>query len=384
MVIEEKLMKSLYRVYGSSTKYLVEKLYTPPSRLYIRVNTLEINRDVLLSMFKEKGYDVYSDPYVEEAIYFPIKGPYKIPILDKKIKVDKYAAESILMGANLYAPGIHRYDDFREGEEVNVVSPNNMVIAVVETTVSSEKLKHVRRGIIGINKLSLYRAPPIRDLPGYNDGLFYPQSLPAMFVSKILNPYPGELIVDMNSAPGGKTSHLVLLTRGSARIFAFERNLRKSLKVVETLNRLKAYKNVIVAPMDSRYIDQDLLLLDRVDKVLVDPPCTGLGVRPKISIDKTWKDVVVSHNYQFQFIKTAYKILRKGGLMIYSTCTLTFEENELVSLKSIRELGFESIDLGRLPYSDKIYFEDLVAYRFSPLNHDMPGYYIVLFRKPFS
>ena len=381
MDIDARLYSSLSRVYGSLTKTVVEKLYTPSHRLYVRVDTLLTTRDELLDIFRSRGFRVEPDPYVEEALYFIVEGPYKVPVLDKLVIVDKEGAESIMLGANLYAPGVVGFDDFREGEELTVLAPNGEPIAIVKAVVSSDKLKFMNKGVVGVNILSRYRAPPLRDQPEYEKGYFYPQSLPAMITTHILDPKPYELIVDMNAAPGGKTSHIIQLTRGLARVVAFERSVGKALVLTNTLNRLRMNRNVVVLPMDSRYIDVDLNLVGRVDKVLVDPPCTGLGVRPKVYIDKKYEDVLVASRYQIQFLKTASRILKCNGYVVYSTCTITFEENELVSLKAMKEYGLEPIDPGFQPYAERVEYEDLIAVRYSPLGYDMPGYYIVLFKK---
>ncbi|OYT40322.1 MAG: RNA methyltransferase [Desulfurococcales archaeon ex4484_58] len=381
--IEPKLFHSLMRIYGSSTEYLFRKLFTPPNRLYIRVNTLLISRDELIDLLKEKGLNPNPDPYIEDAIYFNVKGPYHIPILDKRIIVDRYTAESLMLGANLYRPGVIKYDDFNKGEKVNVVAPNNMIVAVVKTVVSSDKLKYMKKGLIGYNILSKYRAPALRSLEEYNKGYFYSQSLPAMMVSRVIKPKPYELIADLTAAPGGKTSHVVQLTKGLARVVAFERNVKKTLKLINNLKILKLYRNVIALPMDSRYIDIDLDLVGRVDKVIVDPPCSSLGVRPRILIDRKYEDIIVLRDYQIQFLRVASKIVRPGGLIVYSTCTLTFEENELNVLEASK-WGLKPIDLGELPYSERVLFDEVIAYRYSPLYYDMPGYFIALLKKTVS
>jgi len=379
--VDQSLYTSLSRVYGSLTNRVLDKIHTPPSRLYVRVNTLRTDRDDLLKLLDRHGYSAHPDPYVHEAIYFEITGPYNVPVLDKKIYVDKYTAENVMIGSDLYAPGVVKYSYFEKGDLVNIVAPDNRIIAVVETVVSSNMMFKMKRGLVGVNKISLYRAPSLHMLPGFNEGLFYTQSLPAMMVSRLLDPRHYELIVDMNSAPGGKTSHVAMLANNKARIIAFERNLRKTLVVRDTLNRLGLFRNVILLPMDSRYIDLYLALENRVDKVIVDPPCSGLGVRPKISIDVDYRDIVVLRNYQIQFLKTAYRIVKKNGLIVYSTCTITYDENEYVTKQFIDNYSVETVDYNELPYSEKILLDDIVAYRYSPIHHDMPGYYIVVFRK---
>jgi len=379
--LDYKLYTCLKRVYGSLVDVLVEKLYTPPSRFYARVNTLYITREELIDRLERAGFKAKSDPYVDDAVYFEVEGPFKVADLGKHIVVDKKSAESIMFGANLYAPGVKGFDEFEEGEEVTVLAPNGEAIAVVKTVVSSEKLRGMSKGLVGVNVESKYRTPPIRELAEYAEGLLYPQSLPSIMTVHALNPEPGDLVVDLNASPGGKTSHVVQLTRGLARILAFDRSLDKIEELVSTLTRLHLYRNVVALPTDSRYADVDLNLVGRADKVLVDPPCTGLGVRPKVFIDKTYRDVISASNYQYQFLKTASRIAKCNGIIVYSTCTITFEENEYVSLKAVRELKLEPIDLGKLPYAEIVELNDLIAYRYSPLSYNMTGYYIALFRK---
>ncbi len=381
MGIDKCLMKRLKRVYGSLTQSLIERIMKPSRRLYIRTNTFYISPGDLRDLLRSKGLEVKQEPYIKEALYFELKGPNKIPLLDKRIYVDRFAAESIMIGADLYAPGVRMYDDFDKGEEITVIAPNNKPIAVVKTTISSDKLKYMRKGLVGKNILSVYKAPPIRSLEEYEKGLFYPQSIPAMITSHVLDPKPGELIADMNSAPGGKTSHMVQLSSGMARIFAFERNKRKAQQVADTLFRLRLYFNTIIIPQDSRYVHIDLGLVNAFDKVLIDPPCTGLGVRPKIIINKTCRDLHNSFMYQRQFFNAAKHILKENGLLIYSTCTLTLEENEENIKYAVERLGFEPVDIGWIPYADKVYYYNIVGYRFTPLNNDMPGYFIAILKK---
>ncbi len=379
-MISDCLIDDLRRVYGSLTSSLIDAIHKPTSRLYLRVNTLYISPGELVDRLRSGGLEVYRDQYVPEAIYVPVRGPNRVRDTGVYIYVDRFAAESLMLGANLYAPGIIRMDDFKRGEIATVKAPNGLIIANVEVIVDSSRARRMKHGLVAVNVNPLYRAPPIRDLPEYDQGLFYPQSLPAMITVHALDPKPGELVVDMNAAPGGKTSHIVQYTRGRARLVAFERNNRKALQVYSTLKRLRLYINALIIPMDSRYIDTATLLIGKADRVLIDPPCTGLGVRPKISIDKKCRDLINSYRYQRQFFTPAYRVLRRRGLLVYSTCTLTFMENE-GNASYLVEMGFEPVDLGWLPYADRVYYGDLVAYRFNPLNPVVNGYFISVFRR---
>lgn len=380
MKIDKELFKSISMVYGSLTKTLLSKLMLPSSRHYLRVNTMVIDRDELLDLLHNRygEYVFKPDPYYDDAIYIVVKGPYNIPVVDKKIIVDYIAAESIMLGAPLYRPGIIRFDEFRAGEEVNIVTPNGVVVALAKTIIDSKKVKQIRRGLVAKNLISKYRLPPIREMPEYRSGLFYPQSLPSIAVTHVLSPVAGETIIDCCAAPGGKTSHIIQYSKGLARLLSIDRSAPKINKVVKTIRRLKLPKNYFLYLGDSRYIDIDLPMV-KADKILIDPPCTAIGVRPKLSFTKTYKDLLNSVAYQRQFFKPAYNVLRDNGILVYSTCTITFHENEGNCLY-IRNLGFKTLDL-EVPYADKVYLDDMVFYRFSPLGHDINGYFIAVFKK---
>ncbi len=377
--IDKEIYYSLSRVFGSLVDRLLEKLYTPCSRHYLRVNTYRITTGELLDKLRE-NYPEYifdKDPFVDDAIYIVVKGPYRVPVVDKKIVVDRHAAESIMLGAPVYRPGVIKYDDFKAGEEVNVVAENGSIVALARALIDSSKLKYMRKGVVAENIVSTYRLPAIREMDEYRMGLFYPQSLPAILVSHIIAPSPRETILDCCSSPGGKTSHLIQLSTGLARIVSIDRSFKKIARVRETLDRLKLPHTPLLVPVDARYLDVDLGIT--FDKALLDPPCTGLGVRPKVYIDKKESDLRNCFEYQKQFVKPVSRVVRENGLLVYSTCTLTYEENEVISSMFLEE-GFESIEV-ELPYCDKVCIGELVAYRFHPLNNDMNGYYIAVFRK---
>ncbi|MET1159661.1 MAG: PUA domain-containing protein [Thermoprotei archaeon] len=170
--LDEKLLFELSRVYGSLTRSVIEKLAYPPSRLYLRVNTIKISREELISKLRNKGIDVLPDPYVEEAVYIPVKGPFTIEDTGKRIHVDKYAAESIILGAYVYAPGVIAYDEFEKDDLVTIMAPNGEAIAVARAVIGSRELKKIKQGIVGVTIKSKYYVPPLRELDEYKSGFF--------------------------------------------------------------------------------------------------------------------------------------------------------------------------------------------------------------------
>src|SRR5437016_14067080 len=122
-----------------------------------------------------------------------------------------------------------------------------------------------------------------------------------MVTCHVLDPKPGEVIVDLNCAPAGKMSYLCQLTKNKARIVGFDRNAEKIQRAREHLERLRCENYQLIAH-DSRYAHLDYKF--KADKVLVGSPCTGLGVMPKLSIETTKRDIENLSSYPNQFIDT--------------------------------------------------------------------------------
>lgn len=374
---------TLRRVYGSCLEALLERLKTPPRRLYARVNTIKCTRKEVIEFLRKEGFDAYPDEEIPDAIYFAVEGPFVIECKsDKKVVVDLKTANSLLLGSNLYRPGIVKMPRFNRDEYLLAVTPRGTPVSCLKTVMSSAEARTISRGLVAVNVSSPYRAPRIGESKTLARGLIYPQSAPSMITSHVVQPEQGMLVVDLNAAPGGKTGHIVQLTHGKSRIVAFDRSERKVALLKNTLDRLGLNINVLGIPADSRYAWIDLKLENKADRVLIDPPCSNLGVRPVMDYERTLRDIRDLSNYQKQFLRAASRILKNGGLLVYSTCTLTLEENEENIRYAIEELGFSVFEPSMpVPHADKVKFKGVVGYRFSPLRDDMPGYFIAVLTK---
>ncbi|MCQ4447891.1 MAG: RsmB/NOP family class I SAM-dependent RNA methyltransferase [Sulfolobales archaeon] len=310
---DEELIEELRRVYGTQLNEFLQSLLRPNPRLYLRLIDPKL-RDGFL-----EKYDFFKgDEDFEEAIYAEVKGPNKVEEHEGKVVVDKRTAESVMLGANVYAPGVLKVLA-KTGETVSVVSENGVLVA-------EGKLVNEGTLIVRVEN-SLYSAPRISELEEVIEGKAYSQGKASMYVARLLDPRPGELIVDMTAAPGGKLTHVAQL-EPKARVIGFDRTTEKVEKVRALVMKM-GLKNVEVYKADSRYLYEDFGLRE-ADKVIIDPPCSNLGVRPKVYDKKTIKDVLDLAQYQRQFLNAAYKILKRGGVLIYSTCTVTLKENEEV------------------------------------------------------
>ncbi len=382
-VYDEGVISALKRVYGDFYRDFLEAIAKPSSRFYLRVNTLKTSVGEVVDRLRSRGIDVHVDEEISEAIYIPIQGPYKVVLHDKKVIVDKYAAESVYLGSHLYVPGVIRCsNNIEKGDEVSIVSENGVVVGEGIAMLSCSEMLKRKKGIAITIVRSVYRAPSVRELPEYRDGLIYPQSLPAMYVSRVVDPKPGEIIIDMCAAPGGKTSHMVELSRGKAYIFAFDHSRKRINEMKNTLDRLGYRQLVEIWRADSRYLHIDFPWI-KADKILIDPPCSALGVRPKIYDRKSYSDIVSASRYQIQFLVAASKIVKIGGVIVYSTCTVTVEENEDVIERFINENRcFEVIDTGISRGSRGVFGNNKELYtRFHPQMHDTTGYFIAKIKR---
>ncbi|MEN3050782.1 MAG: PUA domain-containing protein [Candidatus Methanosuratincola petrocarbonis] len=373
----DDLLELLSEVYGPRLPGVLERLSTPPSRYAVRVNTLKGNVDEVVSFFRAIGVDCRAHEQIGEAVMIAVEGPFKVDPSGNSITAKKHAAESVMLGSNLYMPGIMRMQRIKVGETVRVEDPRGHLVGA-----GISKIHSGLRGAKGIavsTSQSIYRLPPIRETILFSEGKLQEQSLPAILTSRVLDPQPGEIIVDMCAAPGGKAAHIAQLQCEKGRVLAFEHSPRRASRMTEELGRL-GIRSVLVERADSRYLDRDYPTL-RADRVLVDPPCTALGVRPKLYEEATAAEVFSSAAFQKQFLRAAARIVKPLGVIVYSTCTLSIQENEGVVRFAVEELGLE---LEEPPIrvnvaGQGIGFKECI--RFDPDVSETPGYFIARFTR---
>jgi 16S rRNA (cytosine967-C5)-methyltransferase len=181
--------------------------------------------------------------------------------------------------------------------------------------------------------------------PLWQRGAFHAQSRAAMLVARVLDPAPGERVLDLCAAPGGKTTHLAALMHGRGEVLAIERNPRRAGGLVRTARRLHA-ANVRVEVADARLARPEGAVFDRV---LVDPPCSGLGTL-QARADLRWRvtpdSIEQMASVQAEILAAGAAVLRPGGVLVYSTCTISPTENErpiAAFLDSHPEFGLDDL-----------------------------------------
>ena len=369
------------QVFGKEATIALDALLKPVSRYYVRCNTRLVAPEDLAKKLEARGLNVHQHPAVPEALSIDVEGTFEIQEAEQRIVVDKKAAESVLQGANVYSPGVLACGATRVGDLVNVVSEFDDVLAYGEATMSANEILTFRRGLAVRISERRFKAPQVRELPEYSEGLLYPQSLPAMLTSHVLDPKQGETIVDMNCAPGGKLSHLSQLTQNAGKVIGFDRNSHKVAQARETVARLGC-TNVTLSVHDSRYLDVDMPDL-KADRVLIDPPCSALGLRPKIYDFTEENRVMQLAEYQKQFINAASRVVKPSGFIVYSVCTFTRQECEQIVEYAERECGLRVVEqepfLGSKGLID-ISPSGASCQRFHPHLHEI-GYFIAKFTR---
>lgn len=162
-------------------------------------------------------------------------------------------------------------------------------------------------------------------LPGYDDGLFVVQDEAAAFVSLVVAPQKGETIVDLCAAPGGKTVHLAEMLENTGRVVAVDKH-ESRLKLVKEARLKQGLKNLETVAADGR----EFTLNKLVDRVLLDAPCSGTGVinrRTDIRTNRKQADIEELNTLQKELLANAAKMVKPGGVLVYSTCSLEPEEN---------------------------------------------------------
>lgn len=159
----------------------------------------------------------------------------------------------------------------------------------------------------------------------YGRGEFIIQSEASMLVADAFSEFGGKDFIDLCSAPGGKTTHLAQMLHGEGKVISVELNPARAEIVKRNIKRM-SFKNIKLVIGDATKVE-----LEAADGVLLDAPCTGLGVlgrRPELRWRVKPEDIAKMAEIQRRLLERAAEMVRPGGLLVYSTCTISAAENE--------------------------------------------------------
>lgn len=198
--------------------------------------------------------------------------------------------------------------------------------------------------------LKIMESPvPVGATPEYLSGHYMLQSAASMCPVLALSPQPKERVLDMSAAPGGKTSYIAQLMRNTGVVFANDLRADRQKATVANMHRL-GVKNVITCMHDGRKLAK-LFRQFKFDRILLDAPCSGLGVisrDPSVKVQRTIADVKKTAHLQKELLLAAIDVLnhksKTGGVMVYSTCSISVAENEEVVNYALEKRDIKIVD----------------------------------------
>ena len=202
----------------------------------------------------------------------------------------------------------------------------------------------VEDGKLAQNALNV-KGSKVLDSELYRYGLFTPQDESSMLVSEKIGVKQGDLVMDVCAAPGGKTTAIAERMNNTGKIVASD-IYRRKLDLVDKEAKRLGITNIETRSWDATRVDSTMV--KKADKVLVDAPCSGLGVvrrKPEIKYRELSEDIMMMPKKQADILSASSSYVKPGGTLVYSTCTINPEENEKIIDQFLkRNRDFEKVE----------------------------------------
>ena len=212
-------------------------------------------------------------------------------------------------------------------------------------------------------------------------GCFYLQEPSAMLPAYLLNPEPGDLVLDLCAAPGGKSMQASLLMQNEGLIISNDISKSRAFAISENTERL-GRGNLLITNNDFSLIFDKFI--NTFDKIILDAPCSGSGMfrkEDKMQEDWSYQKVLKNAEIQKSLITIAYDMLKPGGIMVYSTCSFSYEEDEEVIEYLLKNSDAELLEI---PSSELFFINKTngIGVHLLPFIFPGEGHYIALIKKP--
>ncbi len=343
--VKNLLLMSTYQIYFLNTPdFAVTSEAVKVAKNRGGVSKGNFVNGVLRSIIRDKGK--ITIPKDDTLKYLSIKyslEDWMINIFHELFQ-DHDELESFCLSLNKELPLTLRVNTLKINNEAFLRKLRDMGIAAVQSSLCEN-------GIILEDKV------PVSKLDGLlKEGLCIIQEQASIKVVELLAPNPGETILDMCAAPGGKTTLIGQLMNNQGSVLSCDIHSHK-LELIREL-RDKLGLNIIETMQLDGTMAKDKLKGKAFDKILLDAPCSGLGVipnKPDIKWTKNKEDILSIVETQKSLLENAAFLLKNNGVMVYSTCTVTKEENEdLIKQFLVSHKEFSLLDEIRLyPHRDK-------------------------------
>ncbi|XP_026217791.1 tRNA (cytosine(72)-C(5))-methyltransferase NSUN6 isoform X2 [Anabas testudineus] len=343
---------------------LLTCLTHPPSYTCVRASTHlasldeikhklgeELRNQMCSSSAEQVSLQILPHPQIPDVLLLPVYGPRSVKQLVSEVVVGAQCGSAVLRGAHVFAPGIIASPKYmKAGDVVSVFSDlegkctrgatsfqgKRVFVGngVAEMDRSSIFCKNEPPKGIGVRMVEpLYQSPPF---DGVLPNLVFLQNLPSVVAGHVLGPRPGERILDMCAAPGGKTCHIAALMGDQGEVVALDRIRNKIDRInqnaqILNLRSIKAFhfnSTRAVSTDPTQKTEGPPFPPESFDRVLLDAPCSGLGQRPNMANTWSLKEICSYQPLQRKLFHAAVRLLKRGGVLVYSTCTVTLAENE--------------------------------------------------------
>ncbi|XP_043237340.1 tRNA (cytosine(72)-C(5))-methyltransferase NSUN6-like [Amphibalanus amphitrite] len=361
---------------GSSVSWTDFRYSTAPRFSTIRVNmgdkeseSMEDDlKDYLRKLYPDVAYRVFRHGSLPELLV--VRADDRPPPTPGhcQLIVDALCGAAVLRGADVYAPGVLGCPaELLAGDAVAVYADRDgrclrgrtQPYAGATTFVGNGVMQLSRRELFTTDRPSgvavrvtqpVFGAPSLGPLCGRRAML---QNIPSALTSRVLAPRPGELVLDMCAAPGGKTTHLAQLMQNQGLLYAFDRTAAKVARIaalaeeqlLSCVHALRADSTRLLSAdsacrLRRRHLTGEPCPLhadgpcappfapDTFDRVLVDAPCSGLGQRPRLTPPAAGAQLRSYGPLQRRLLAVGADLVRPGGRLVYSTCTVPPAENE--------------------------------------------------------
>lgn len=230
---------------------------------------------------------------------------------------------------------------------------------------------------LAANSIELSDTGSIEQLKSFRNGEFYIQDEASQLAIELLSPKAGETVIDVCSAPGGKSFKSAMLMNGKGKIYSYDLHPHKIELITKTAGRL-GISSIAASVRDAENADCNVT----ADKVICDVPCSGLGVirrKPEIRY-KNAEDFSALPPLQYKILTKSSQLVKKGGVLLYTTCTLNKHENNEIADKFLLEnKNFKPLKL-ELDYKIKrVISEEENCLTLFPCDHNTDGFFVSAF-----
>lgn len=325
---------------------------------------------VLRAIIRKKQDIIYPDAQKDPVKYLSIYYSFPTWMIERWLKLFGYDfCESLCQAFNERAKVCIRINTLTTTKEE------------LEAIFNEENVK-TSPGLYLNEALYIESSPPLTSLSSFNRGLFQPQDESSMIASKILAAKSGENILDVAAAPGGKTAFFAQSMGNKGHITAWDIHPHRVKLIEETCHRL-GISIVNAEVKDARIVDEESIA--RYDKVLIDAPCTGLGIirrKPDIKWSKKPEDLTALKLEQQNILSVCAKYVKPGGILVYSTCSIEPEENQGIVDQFLRENTDFSYDDIRPYLPEKLILDKPSGFiQLYPNVHGTDGFFVARLKR---